>query len=190
MIRSARNILRGRVKYEDMDLPTRWKLMSLRGCMIDLARNIWRGIKNVVYWLPVMWKDRQWDHWYLLKLLEHKLRRMRDYHRESGLRQDRHAVADEIDRAASCATRLLEDRYLTEALKPHEKKYGVAQCITEPTETDIIQLVEIAVPELEGEEREREKEERYAIYRQSTEEAKQDLETLCATLRRMENWWD
>ena len=35
--------------------------------------NIITGIKNIVTWFPVIWKDRQWDYVYLLKILDKKL---------------------------------------------------------------------------------------------------------------------
>lgn len=31
------------------------------------------GFKNLNYWLPVIWKDRNWDHSYIFTLLKHKL---------------------------------------------------------------------------------------------------------------------
>lgn len=32
-----------------------------------------RGIKNIWYWLPIIWKDRHWDHRYIFEILKHKL---------------------------------------------------------------------------------------------------------------------
>lgn len=34
------------------------------------------GIKNIWYWLPVIWKDHDWDHGYMEYILLHKLKRM------------------------------------------------------------------------------------------------------------------
>ena len=31
------------------------------------------GVKNLRYWLPVIWKDRNWDHRYIFEILKHKL---------------------------------------------------------------------------------------------------------------------
>ena len=31
------------------------------------------GIKQVIYWLPIIWKNRWWDYGYLLVLMEHQL---------------------------------------------------------------------------------------------------------------------
>ena len=34
------------------------------------------GITNLIHWFPYVWSDRDWDHSYLLGMMEHKLRRM------------------------------------------------------------------------------------------------------------------
>ena len=41
-------------------------------------RNISIGIKNVVYYFPVIWKDRHWDYEFLLEIMRKKLINMRD----------------------------------------------------------------------------------------------------------------
>jgi hypothetical protein len=32
-----------------------------------------QGIKNLIYWFPVIWKDRDWDDHYIFEILQHKL---------------------------------------------------------------------------------------------------------------------
>lgn len=38
-----------------------------------------QGIKNLYYWLPIIWKDRNYDHTYILKILKHKLKSQAEY---------------------------------------------------------------------------------------------------------------
>lgn len=33
------------------------------------------GIENIIYYLPIIWKDRDWDNEYILDLLKHKLKK-------------------------------------------------------------------------------------------------------------------
>jgi hypothetical protein len=33
------------------------------------------GVKNLWYWLPVIWKDRSWDHSYIYEIIKHKLKK-------------------------------------------------------------------------------------------------------------------
>ena len=32
-----------------------------------------QGVKNISYWFPVIWKDRDWDGHYIFEILQHKL---------------------------------------------------------------------------------------------------------------------
>ena len=32
-----------------------------------------QGIKNIIYWFPIIWKDRDWDGHYIFEILQHKL---------------------------------------------------------------------------------------------------------------------
>jgi len=36
-------------------------------------KDLYRGIKNLFQWFPIIWKDRDWDSYYIFKILEHKL---------------------------------------------------------------------------------------------------------------------
>jgi hypothetical protein len=32
-----------------------------------------RGVKNLIYWFPIIWKDRNWDSHYIFEIMKHKL---------------------------------------------------------------------------------------------------------------------
>jgi hypothetical protein len=38
-----------------------------------LHKEIYRGIKNLIYWFPIIWRDRDWDHRYIYGILEAKI---------------------------------------------------------------------------------------------------------------------
>ena len=38
-----------------------------------------RKIKHIIKWLPILWDDADWDHYYLLKILRFKLAEMLKY---------------------------------------------------------------------------------------------------------------
>lgn len=42
-------------------------------------RNIKTGIKSIWYWLPIIWKDRNWDHRYIFDMMRHKLEAQSKY---------------------------------------------------------------------------------------------------------------
>jgi len=37
------------------------------------------GVKNLWYWIPVIWKDRHWDGYYIFEILQHKLEAQANY---------------------------------------------------------------------------------------------------------------
>lgn len=41
--------------------------------------NFIRGIKNIIYWLPIIWKDRNWDDHYIFEIMMHKLKAQSKY---------------------------------------------------------------------------------------------------------------
>jgi hypothetical protein len=44
-----------------------------------LWRDFTSGIKNIWYWLPIIWKDCNYDHHYILDILSHKLKAQSKY---------------------------------------------------------------------------------------------------------------
>lgn len=42
-------------------------------------RNLKQGIKNLWYWFPIIWKDRNWDDHYIFEVLKHKLKAQAKY---------------------------------------------------------------------------------------------------------------
>lgn len=61
------------------------------------------GLKNLFYWLPVIWKDRWWDHAFLAELVSHKLSQMERQHRLNG-----HATKEHKERCASRMRQVVE----------------------------------------------------------------------------------
>jgi hypothetical protein len=44
-----------------------------------LHRNISQGFRNLWKWLPIIWKDRDWDNFYIFEVLKHKIKNTADY---------------------------------------------------------------------------------------------------------------
>ena len=41
--------------------------------------NIYEGICNIFYWFPIIWKDRNYDQFYIYQILKHKLKTQSKY---------------------------------------------------------------------------------------------------------------
>lgn len=45
----------------------------------DFLGSIRPGIKNLIHWFPIIWKNRDWDHDFILETLKFKIQKTADY---------------------------------------------------------------------------------------------------------------
>ncbi len=86
-------------------------------------KNLYRGIKNLIKWFPVIWKDRDWDSYYIFRILEHKLTLQ-----SKGIsKRDIHVGAQRGAEIMMTCVRLMEkireDYYQMEYMDYHKTKY-------------------------------------------------------------------
>ena len=79
-----------------------------------IPRNIMEGIKNIIYWFPIIWKDRNWDQSFIYEVLKHKLKAQANYIDT----KDRHTRAKQDARRMRLCVSLIQicqdDTYNTE----------------------------------------------------------------------------
>ncbi|MFA5153071.1 MAG: hypothetical protein WC554_10960 [Clostridia bacterium] len=46
-------------------------------------RNFIYSVKNIIKWIPVLWKDREWDYMFLYEIVYQKIHNMRKYHEKA-----------------------------------------------------------------------------------------------------------
>lgn len=91
-------------------------------------RYIKKGIKNLIYWFPVIWYDRNFDHYYLCKILEHKLEDMQKfYNGPNAWSVDAPELAKSMKECVDILNRIMEDDYNREGFDQHDKKWGELQ---------------------------------------------------------------
>ena len=73
------------------------------------------GIRNLIYWLPVIWKDRWWDDHYIYAILRHKLLNMAHMFEKYGISTVSKSDAEEMRYAAALLKRLMDEDYLENA---------------------------------------------------------------------------
>jgi hypothetical protein len=82
-----------------------------------------RGVKSLIYWFPIIWKDRNWDSHYIFEIMKHKLSAQANYigHR------DLHTRAQEDARRMRLCVKLMgliqEEFYSSEYLDYHKTKH-------------------------------------------------------------------
>lgn len=157
-----------------------------------IFHNFARGIKNLIIWFPIIWKDRQWDHGFLFVMLHKKLTLMEKFFRKDGIHVDHEKDADKIKFAIKVLDRIIKDEYYINAHIPHRRKYG------EPNfkwldEEDGICRLEITHEREPVTEKEKEEEKR--LFKQCVKQEdhlkKQDLKIFFGHLsKHILTWWD
>ena len=57
------------------------------------------SVKNIIRWFPIIWKDRDWDGWYIYTILETKIKHQAEYIGS----KDRHVEAKrDAERMMTC----------------------------------------------------------------------------------------
>ena len=90
------------------------------------TRRFVRRIKNLFRWLPVIWKDEQWDYYYIFEILKFKLKNQAEYIGN----KDRHTRAKRDAEVMMTCVRLLE--------KVKTEEYGIEHFDYEKSDWDFV----------------------------------------------------
>ena len=161
--------------------------------MKKFIKRIVRFVGKVFAYLPVLWRDEDYDYAHILSLLQYKLKRTRLHILKHDIILDAQEVADQITHAETLIQRLQDDDYLPELEKAHTEKYGEQintsrQSANNP-DCDIwtYHRAKATTPELHEQERKEQQE----IWRLVEEAREKDWNELFLFLRdNVRNWWD
>ena len=91
-----------------------------------------QGIKNLWYWFPIIWKDRNWDDHYIFEVLKHKLKAQakyigdRDFHTRAQLDAKRMRLCVKL-------IQLVQDEtYTMEYMDYHKDRVWFTDCEDRP----------------------------------------------------------
>ncbi len=91
-----------------------------------------QGVKNIIYWFPVIWKDRNWDDHYIFDILKHKLKAQAKYIGGN----DRHTRAQlDAKRMRLCVKlieKIQEEDYAMEYMDYHKDRVWLTPCEDKP----------------------------------------------------------
>ncbi len=100
-------------------------------------RNFFTSISNLIYWFPVIWKEREWDYSFFMNLIAHKLKRIRkvylkeekqvcEYYNPQGFHNPTYN-ADRIETLLNLIEKV-QDEYYEDEWQNHIKEiYGPAE---------------------------------------------------------------
>lgn len=90
----------------------------------DLLYDLWYGIKNLVIYFRVIWRDRNWDFYYIYALMEKKISLQRKCVEKFSLHEDKEKTIKQMKFAENTLRRLMEDDYYFQAFEKFNKKWG------------------------------------------------------------------
>ena len=95
-------------------------------------RSFKEGISNLIYWFPVIWRDRNYDHYYLSEILRHKLKSMvKFYDGPDAWALYASHLAHEMKMCVLILDRIIEDDYNRVGYDAHDEKWGELEFITD-----------------------------------------------------------
>jgi len=94
----------------------------------DVFYDVKYGIGNLIYWLPIVWKDRWFDWIFMVRILEHKMRRMAKMTKERGWQECSPEKAAQMLVCADLCKRIRDDEYRQYELAQHKKHWGDLNC--------------------------------------------------------------
>ena len=147
-----------------------------------------QSLRSLWYWLPVIWNDRPWDYWYLLKIWKHKVEQMEAATSE-WLHVDAEDVAIEMRQTIGLIQDLMDDRAEDEAIKRHEEIFGKPVRTFKP-DPDNPLLVEMVTTYPDADDQEVARLALVAFADIALLAREVTLAALGRSIQRIERWWD
>ncbi len=85
-------------------------------------REVFENLKRVKKWVPVIWKDRDWDHYYFEQIVIFKLKSMEDYFLNHGVTTTSEQCAKEMREVINFLEKT-EEEYEKEIYPDQEELY-------------------------------------------------------------------
>ena len=105
---------------------TYWDLIGWR------LREFKVSVKNLIKWFPIIWKDRDWDDYYIFEVLKFKLKNQAKYTSD----RDRHTRSElDVKRMRLCVKlidKVSDEFYSSEYMDYHETKWDLLDILDKP----------------------------------------------------------
>lgn len=86
-------------------------------------KDFYRGVVNLIKWLPIIWKDRDWDSSYIFKILEHKLKLQSKGIADRDIHVNAKRDSEIMLTCVKLMEKIREDYYQMEYTDYHKSKY-------------------------------------------------------------------
>ncbi len=155
---------------------------------MQTLRLLVRRIRNLIYWLPVIWRDEHWDQSYLYRIMGHKIAAMLE-HTTGCVMGREDEVPEQYRQAVRLLSDLAEGRYEYDAFATHIKIFGASDWRSFPSEEHPeFDSVEITYPE--AEDQELAKRALMSFGRMADLNNRIALDALGELIKLSDRWWD
>jgi len=86
-------------------------------------KDFYNGVKNLIKWLPIIWKDRSYDPSYIFKILEHKLTIQSEHICNNGNHLSSKRDAEIMMVCVNLIKKIQDDYYHSEYCDYHQSTY-------------------------------------------------------------------
>ena len=152
------------------------------------------GCENLIDWFFIIWTDRQWDHMYLTKLLNHKLHKMEKYFRSENFYEGQEKDADNMKICVDALKRIIDDNYEEIAFKEHNEKWGKLNMDwgKENENYEGHHELTLSRPNAITQEQKEQEQQEYMTHADETDKMREDdLDLIFGTMRKeILKWWE
>lgn len=85
------------------------------------------SMKNLITWFPLVWKDRNFDHYFLFETIKFKLKIMAKNFKEEDTFIDTRRHSEQMELCVRLIDKIQKETYLMEHIELMEAKYGKMQ---------------------------------------------------------------
>jgi len=159
--------------------------------LFDYIRyNIPVGVKNLFIWFPIVWKNREYDHFFFLSLLKFKTNLIKKRFEENKY-ADKHRIK-ELKIIEILIDRITKDDYTDLLIKNHEEKYGEKDYSFKNIENTEYSELNITYKKPLSEEEIIEADKEYTkILKKGEKQLNNDIDYLFKIIRnKYQMWWD
>ena len=146
-----------------------------------------RRIKHVLYWLPIIWADHDWDWGYLLTMLIHKLESMRElFQSDDAMCEDAETVAEQIEAALVFLRNVNDNIYEDSVIDEHERVYGESEIVFDDVTISLVYPHDDT-----GHTEEQRAKHHVDLYKKACEQKQNAIEHAFSIIgENLMNWWD
>ena len=164
---------------------------SFKELFYYFPRNVLVFTKKVISYAPVLWRDRDWDHAYILLILEKKIKEVeKNFRTNSDFRKDQQKYK-ELVKALELLNLIIEDK-VSEPLKDaHDAKWGSLIMYDLPYSDSSTEIRFDRKHTRTEKEKQKERKEHDLLLKKISKLEKKTWDELWSLLRdNLKHWWD